>query len=182
MHSIPYRVAALAAVILMLGALSGCASTRSTAAKASAEEESGPEAVAEPEAPEQVEVAEALEQAPSEVTAAPEAAMCYLGLEFTSETLRATTVRVDVDGNMVALLGAGDKTVVQYAEGMHGVSVAHPKASKKKRKKNSIAVELKPFTYTKIVIEESAGKKSKKRLIVRVLEDGEEIRARTIEL
>jgi len=174
MQRIPYRIGALAPVILMLGALSGCASTDLPPA--------GLDAVAEPEAPEEVEVLEALEQAPSEITAAPGVVMCYLGLEFSSETLRATTIRVDVDGKMMALVGAGDKTVARYVEGMHGVSVAHPKASKKKREKNKFAVELKPFTYTKIVIEELRGKKSKKRLIVRVLEDGEEIRTRTIEL
>lgn len=175
MQRIPYRIAALAVAILMLGALSGCASTDRPPAGLDL-------AVAEPEAPEQLEVLEALEQAPSEVTAAPDVAMCYLGLEFSSETLWATTVRVDVDGKMMALVGAGDKTILQLTEGMHGVSVAHPKASKKKREKNKFAVELKPFVYTKIVIEEATGKKSKKRLIVRVLEDGEEIRTRTIEL
>jgi len=122
--------------------------------------------------------AEAAEAAGS----APEVVMCYLGLEFSSETLGATTVRVDVDGKMMALVGAGDKTVFRYAAGMHDVSVALPNASKKKRKKNMFAVELKPFAYTKIVIEAAEGKKAKKRLIVRVLEDGEEVRTHTIEL
>lgn len=113
---------------------------------------------------------------------APEVVMCYLGLEFSSATLGATTVRVDVDGNEMALLGAGDKMVVRYTEGMHGISIAVPKASKKKRKKSLFAVELKPFKYTKVVIEQVEGKKSGKRLIVRVLEEGEEIRTHTIQL
>ena len=116
------------------------------------------------------------------VQSAPDVVMCYLGLEFSSETLFATTVRIDVDGKMMALVGAGDKLVVRYTEGMHGISIALPKASKKKRKKSLFAVELKPFAYTKIVIEKAEGKKSKNRLVVRVLEDGEEIRTRTIEL
>ncbi len=174
MQRTPCRIAALAVAILMLGALSGCASTGPSPA--------GLDAVAEPETPEQAEVLEALEQAPSGIAAAPGVVMCYLGLEFSSETLRATMVRVDVDGIMMALVGAGDKTVAQFTEGMHGVSVAHPKASKKKREKSKFAVELKPFVYTKIVIEELGGKKSKKRLIVRIFEDGEEVRSRTIEL
>ncbi len=169
------RAAALTAVILMLGALSGCASTDSPSTDLDFP-------AAQPEAAEQAGGVVAVEQAVSEVPPAPEVAMCYLGLEFSSETLRATTVRVDVDGNMMALVGAGDKTVVQYTEGMHGVSVALPKASKKKREKNKFAVELKPFTYTKIVIEAAGGKKAKNRLIVRVLEDGEVVRTRTIEL
>ncbi len=79
-------------------------------------------------------------------------------------------------------MGAGDKTVGRYTEGVHEVSIALPKASKKKRKKNMFAVELKAFAYTKIMIEEAEGKKAKKRLIVRVLEDGEEVRTHTIEL
>ena len=160
MQRLPFRVAAMISATLMLVALGGCASTNSK-----------PAAV-EPAA----EVARAVNPGPPGVT------MCYLGLEFSSETLLATTVRVDVDNRMVALMGAGDKTVGRYTEGMHGITVALPKASKKKREKNKFAVELKPFTYTKIVIEEAAGKKSAKRLIVRVLEDGEEVHTRTIEL
>ncbi len=159
MQSVPYRVAAFAAVIVMFGALSGCASLKSSSAKASAEKESG-----------------------SDAAAARESGTCYLGIEFSSRALRASVVQVEVDGDMVALLGAGDKTVVQYEAGMRRVSVAHPKASKKKREKNSIDVELKPFVYTKIVIEALTGKKNKKRLLVRVLEDGEEVRKRAIQM
>ena len=174
MQRTPCHAAAFTAVILMLGALSGCASTDSSPADLDF-------AVVEPEADEPTEV-ETVEPVVSEVARAPEVVMCYLGLEFSSKTMQATTVRVDVDGNMMALVGAGDKMVVRYAEGMHGISVALPKASNKKREKNTFAVELKPFTYTKIVIEELGGKKSKKRLIVRIFEDGEEVRSRTIEL
>ncbi|MCH8204577.1 MAG: hypothetical protein IID09_05400 [Candidatus Hydrogenedentes bacterium] len=175
MQRTPCHAAAFTAVILMLGALSGCASTDSSPADLDF-------AVVEPELDEQAEVVEAVEPVVAEVARAPEVVMCYLGLEFSSKTMQATTVRVDVDGNMMALVGAGDKMVVRYAEGMHGISVALPKASNKKREKNTFAVELKPFTYTKIVIEELGGKKSKKRLIVRIFEDGEEVRSRTIEL
>lgn len=174
MQRTPCHAAAFTAVILMLGALSGCASTDSSPADLDF-------AVVEPEADEPTEV-ETVKPVVSEVARAPEVVMCYLGLEFSSKTMQATTVRVDVDGNMMALVGAGDKMVVRYAEGMHGISVALPKASNKKREKNTFAVELKPFTYTKIVIEELGGKKSKKRLIVRIFEDGEEVRSRTIEL
>lgn len=175
MQRMPCRLAALAAVVLMLGALSGCASTDTPS--------TGPDfAAEEPEIEELAEVLETVESAVSEVARAPRVGMCYLGLEFVSETLQVTTVRVDMDNRMVALVGAGDKTVGRYTEGMHGISVALPKASKKKREKSKFAVELKPFTYTKIVIEQAEGKKSKNRLIVRVLEDGEQVSTRTIEL
>ncbi len=77
-------------------------------------------------------------------------------------------------------LSAGRRKAQQQASTASEVPI--PKASKKKRKKSLFAVELKPFAYTKIVIEKAEGKKSKNRLVVRVLEDGEEIRTRTIEL
>ncbi len=126
--------------------------------------------------------AAAVEPEAESAGSAPDVVMCYLGLEFSSETLLATTVRVDVDSRMVALVGAGDKTIGRYTEGMHGISIALLKASKKKREKNKFTVELKPFVYTKVVIEQAVGKKSKNRLIVRVLEDGKEVRTHTIEL
>ena len=175
MQRMPCHVAALTAVILMLGAVSGCASTDSSPADLDF-------AVEEPALDEQAEVPETVEPVVSEVARAPGVTMCYLGLEFSSETLLATTVRIDVDNRMVALVGAGDKTIGRYTEGMHGISIALLKASKKKREKNKFTVELKPFVYTKIVIEQAMGKKSKKRLIVRVLEDGKEVRTHTIEL
>lgn len=160
MSCLSFRVAGLISATLMLVALGGCAS-----------KDSKPAAV-------QPAAGLALADNPDP----PGVTMCYLGLEFSSETLLATTVRVDVDNRMMGLVGAGDKTVAQYPEGMHGISIALPKASKKKREKNKIAVELKPFVYTKIVIEQAEGKKSGKRLIVHVLEDGEEIHTRSIEL
>ncbi len=160
MSCLSIRVAAMISATLMLVALGGCGST-----------DSKPAAIT-PAA----EVARADNPDPRVVT------LCYLGLEFSSDTLLATTVQVDVDNRMMGLVGAGDKMVAQYPEGMHGISIALPRASKKKREKNKIAVELKRFVYTKIVIEQAEGKKSRKRLIVRVLEDGEEIRTRTIEL
>ena len=160
MSCLSFRIAAMTSATLMLAALGGCAST-----------DPKPAAV-EPSA----EIVRAVDPDPPSVT------MCYLGLEFSSETLLATTVRVDVDSRMVALVGAGDKTIGRYTEGMHGISIALLKASKKKREKNKFTVELKPFVYTKVVIEQPVGKKSKNRLIVRVLEDGKEVRTHTIEL
>ena len=160
MSCLSFRIAAMTSATLMFVALGGCAST-----------DSKPAAVEPP-----AEIVSAVNPDPPGVT------MCYLGLEFSSETLQATTVRIDVDNRMVALVGAGDKTIGRYTEGMHGISIALLKASKKKREKNKFTVELKPFMYTKIVIEQAVGKKSKNRLIVRVLEDGKEVRTHTIEL
>ena len=109
-----------------------------------------------------------------------EVALCYVGLEFGSETFLAEIVRVDVDGRMVALVGAGDKVMVRYEEGAHEFSVARQKASKKERRKNSFAVELRPFTYTKILIQDASDRKQK-RLIVRVLQDGDEVGVHSVE-
>lgn len=124
---------------------------------------------------------EPVESAVSEVARAPQVFMCYLGLEFGSEIVLSETVRVDLNGRMVALMGAGDKVVARYTEGVHSLSFSRPKASEKKREEGSFAIELRPFVYTKIVIEDISGKK-RKRLIVHVLEDGEEVSKHTIDL
>lgn len=180
---IPCRVASLAAVVLMLGALSGCVSTKSgSELEEIAEvevEESASELEALEESPlEQIETREAVAESLEEP--AREVVLCYLGLEFGSETFLAEIVRVDVDGRMIALVGAGDKVMVRYEEGAHEFSVAHHKASKKERRKNSFAVELRPFTYTKILIQDASDRKQK-RLIVRVLQDGDEVEVHSVE-
>jgi len=112
---------------------------------------------------------------------AEEAVLCYLALDFGRELVLSEVVRVDVDGQMVALLGAGERSVGRFLEGTRTVSFSLPKASKKTRAKGSIEVELRPFVYTKIVLEDISTKK-RKRIIVRVHEDGTEVAKRSIDL
>lgn len=188
MRRLTFRGAASLVLISTVLMCSGCATTPGEVADEAASEpveldELLPEPleslVAVTEPAEQPETAAVVTE-PAELSV-PEVALCYVGLEFESDTLLAETVRVDAGGEMIALVGAGDKVMVRYAEGSHEFSVAPAKASKKERRKNSFAVELRPFTYTKILIQDASFRKQK-RVLVRVLQDGEEVESHLVDL
>ena len=112
---------------------------------------------------------------------APELDICYLGLEFASETTKLTAIQVHVDGVLAAILVSGDKGVAKFPEGARQVWVTRANSPGKSTKKNSFQIQLSPFVYTKLVITAPDGK-PKGRLIVSTFEDGEAVRSRSLEL
>lgn len=108
--------------------------------------------------------------------------LCYLSVEFMGPEHSRTLVRVDVDDES-RVYRTGNRHVEQYAEGVRRVRVTRPRAWRSGEKAEVLSIELKPYVYTKLIVEQLPGSSERYPAVsVHMIEDGVLVRTWRIEL